>query len=342
MVDTQDPKQNSTLLEEVQRVARERPNLRTEADLVTTLMQNYNQNTRPVKNHKHVINITSQMQLYSLVDISWTDEFLQWSPQEWDDLRKINLPTSMIWLPDGHIFNTVDTSEPLVRHNARVRYDGFVEVDFNKLIDVTCPMRVLMFPFDEQTCSLQFGSWSYTSEQISFHVLNALIYKGTTNSEWEILDFVSEKIITKYNNTVGGFNEYEEIFYKLKLRRKPLYYIVVILIPAFLIVTVSNIGLFTPHGVTCENREEHVSLGLTTMLTMAVILDMVTAEMPRSAEGIPLLGMYVLVEFMISVVAVLVSVVIIFAHERMLYMEVVPPAWVVNLVAGNEVAEEVS
>lgn len=52
--------------------------------------------------------------------------------------------------------------------------------------------------------------------------------------------------------------------------------------------------------------------------------------------------MYVLVEFMISVVAVLVSVVIIFAHERMLYMEVTPPAWVVNLVAGNEVAEEVS
>ena len=62
----------------------------------------------------------------------------------------------------------VEMSEPLTHHNARIRYDGLVEVDFNKLVDVTCPMSILAFPFDEQLCSLQFGSWSYQTHQINF------------------------------------------------------------------------------------------------------------------------------------------------------------------------------
>uniref|UniRef100_A0A1I7X092 Neur_chan_LBD domain-containing protein n=1 Tax=Heterorhabditis bacteriophora TaxID=37862 RepID=A0A1I7X092_HETBA len=79
------------------------------------------------------------------------------------------------------------------------------------------------------------------------------------NSEWDIISFDAEKLVTKYEDTSGGYNEYEEIFYKLKIRRKPMYYIVVILIPTFLIVTVSNIGLFTPHGVEGD-REEKVDI----------------------------------------------------------------------------------
>ena len=67
----------------------------------------------------------------------------------------------------------------------------------------------------------------------------------------------------------------------------------VIIAPAFFIVTVSNVGIFTPHGVQGD-REEKVSLGQTTMLTMAVILDMVTSEMPKSSEGVPILGEYFL------------------------------------------------
>lgn len=82
---------------------------------------------------------------------------------------------------------------------------------------------------------------------------------------------------------------------------------------------------------------------------MAVILDMVTGQMPRSSEGIPLLGklrflksvkpsrsgMYVLVEFVISVIAVLISVGIIFAHERMLYLDANPPYWVYKLFSDD-------
>ncbi|PIC19144.1 hypothetical protein B9Z55_024792 [Caenorhabditis nigoni] len=322
---------------------------RNERELAKHLLSDYYQYTRPVRNYSSVLNVTVQPQIYNLVEVneqneqikillwfpqSWKDDYLTWDPKEWNGIERIIIPKSQIWIPDGYIFNTVEETEPLENHNARVRYDGRVEVDFNKLVDLTCPMSVLSFPFDVQLCALQFGSWSYQAHAISFNVLDTFVPKKSKNSEWDIVSFNATKMTTKYGDTLGGFNVYEEIFYYLELRRKPLYYIVVILLPSFLIVTVSNVGLFTPHGVHGD-REEHVSLGLTTMLTMAVILDMVTGQMPRSAEGIPLLGMYVLIEFVISVIAVLVSVVIIFAHERMLYLDATPPYWVYKLFSDE-------
>ncbi|CAI4225941.1 unnamed protein product [Auanema sp. JU1783] len=313
----------------------------SERDLMEHVMKDYSPHIRPVRNYYQVINVTVQPQIYSLVDVdeiqeqiklliwfpqSWTDEFLTWDPEDWGGIEKMNLPISQIWLPDGYIFNTVDTTDPLTQHNARVRYDGNVEVDFNKLVVVTCPMSVLDFPFDNQVCNLQFGSWSYQTHQLNFIVKTTFVPKNAQNSEWDIISFDGEKKKTQYENTEGGMYEYEEIFYYLKLKRKPLYYVIVIIVPSFLIVTVSCIGIFTPHGVQGD-REEKVSLGLTTMLTMSVILDMVTSQMPKSSEGVPLLGRYVLIEFVISIAAVLVSILIIFLHERTGYMRTPPPRW---------------
>ncbi|PIC39823.1 hypothetical protein B9Z55_011392 [Caenorhabditis nigoni] len=284
---------NNTL--EIDLINYEEKNERTLAKL---LLDDYYKYARPVRNSSSILNVTALIQIYNLVEVnekneqiqlllwfpqSWKDEYLTWDPEEWNGIEKIIIPKAMIWVPDGYIFNTVAEAETMENHNARVRYDGKVEVDFNK-----------------------------------------------KNSEWDIIDFNATKLVRGYNDTLGGANVYEEIFYYLELKRKPHYYIVVIIIPTFAIVTVSNIGLFTPHGVHGD-REEHVSLGLTTMLTMAVILDMVTGQMPKSSEGIPLLGKYVLIEFAISIIAVLVSILIIFAHERMLYLEKTPPAWIFRI-----------
>ncbi|PIC39824.1 hypothetical protein B9Z55_011392 [Caenorhabditis nigoni] len=326
---------NNTL--EIDLINYEEKNERTLAKL---LLDDYYKYARPVRNSSSILNVTALIQIYNLVEVnekneqiqlllwfpqSWKDEYLTWDPEEWNGIEKIIIPKAMIWVPDGYIFNTVAEAETMENHNARVRYDGKVE-----LVDLTCPMSVSSFPFDSQLCALQFGSWSYPNNVLSFNVMGAWVHEKEKNSEWDIIDFNATKLVRGYNDTLGGANVYEEIFYYLELKRKPHYYIVVIIIPTFAIVTVSNIGLFTPHGVHGD-REEHVSLGLTTMLTMAVILDMVTGQMPKSSEGIPLLGKYVLIEFAISIIAVLVSILIIFAHERMLYLEKTPPAWIFRI-----------
>jgi nicotinic acetylcholine receptor len=59
--------------------------------------------------------------------------------------------------------------------------------------------------------------------------------------------------------------------------------------PAFLITALAIMGVFSPFNESGK-REEKVTLGLTTLLTMAVILMIITNQMPKSSTGMPLLG----------------------------------------------------
>jgi xanthine/uracil/vitamin C permease (AzgA family) len=58
--------------------------------------------------------------------------------------------------------------------------------------------------------------------------------------------------------------------------------------PPFLITCLNIIGVFAPFNDGGE-REEKVTMGLTTLLTMAVILMIITDQMPKSSIT-PLLG----------------------------------------------------
>jgi nicotinic acetylcholine receptor len=54
------------------------------------------------------------------------------------------------------------------------------------------------------------------------------------------------------------------------LRRSPSYYIFSLVIPSAFITVVTIVGFFTPHSTTGENTEK-VSLGVTALLSMAII-----------------------------------------------------------------------
>ena len=73
------------------------------------------------------------------------------------------------------------------------------------------------------------------------------------------------------------------------MKRRPLFYIIIIIIPSYIITMVSLVGLFSPR-INNGDREEKVTLGLTTLLTMSVMLLGIQQQMPRSSDGMPLLG----------------------------------------------------
>uniref|UniRef100_A0A915CGP1 Neurotransmitter-gated ion-channel ligand-binding domain-containing protein n=1 Tax=Parascaris univalens TaxID=6257 RepID=A0A915CGP1_PARUN len=61
-----------------------------------------------------------------------------------------------------------------------------------------------------------------------------------------------------------------DITYFLVLKRSPSYYIFSLVIPSAFITVVTIVGFFTPHSTTGENTEK-VSLGVTALLSMAII-----------------------------------------------------------------------
>jgi hypothetical protein len=86
----------------------------------------------------------------------------------------------------------------------------------------------------------------------------------------------------------NGFT-FVDLYYDIKITRKPDYYILTFICPSFLITCLCIIGIFSPFNESGE-REEKVTMGLTALLTMAVILTIVTGDMPKSSNEMPLLG----------------------------------------------------
>uniref|UniRef100_A0A914UU34 Neurotransmitter-gated ion-channel transmembrane domain-containing protein n=1 Tax=Plectus sambesii TaxID=2011161 RepID=A0A914UU34_9BILA len=114
------------------------------------------------------------------------------------------------------------------------------------------------------------------------------------------------------------------------MRRQPIYYICVMVIPTFMTATICLFGLFVPAMNTGE-RVEKVNMGLATLLSMAVILGIVAGEMPKT-KTLPLLGYYVLAELFLCTIGVFVSMVIMVAHQRVSTRALTPPPWLNSIL----------
>ena len=47
-----------------------------------------------------------------------------------------------------------------------LNHNGTVTLVKHQLLTVRCQYRILLFPFDVQTCMVPFGSWAYVTEQV--------------------------------------------------------------------------------------------------------------------------------------------------------------------------------
>ena len=67
-----------------------------------------------------------------------------------------------------------------------VKSDGLVVWYTQAIMKSTCKFAVRYFPFDEQKCELEFGSWTYSGAQLnlSLHANKGDISSATGNGEW--------------------------------------------------------------------------------------------------------------------------------------------------------------
>ncbi|CAJ0952825.1 unnamed protein product, partial [Mesorhabditis belari] len=155
-------------------------------------------------------------------------------------------------------------------------------------------MNVRVFPFDTQKCEIGFSVETYGSDfvtatgETASH-LDDSIYDG--NGEWEVLDIKpSKKIYSSYN---AKEQEYEYIKFTLRLKRRPHFYIYVIVLPCFMLTLLSIVGMFWNAHIK-EEKLTKLSIGLTSMMSMTLLLDMMAQEIPKNAT-FPLLGFYVII-----------------------------------------------
>ncbi|CAJ0943837.1 unnamed protein product, partial [Mesorhabditis belari] len=258
----------------------------------------------------------------------WMDPGLGWNRSNYPEYSAIYVmaPEAQVFVPDVIYYSTID-SFPIVDPSiayAIVRYDGWIRLSMPATVTVPCSLHLANFPYDEQKCKVTLGSWIFRDDQIvvlptdgplikpdpplALGQLGSITFTG--NSEWELLSIdVSRDFM--YIEDDGN---YSLILYTVHLKRKPVYYVMVIQAPTLIIGTITIFGMFTPFSQRME-RWQKVELGLNMLLAISMMLNLVSSMMPK-AERLPLLGNYIIAEIFICSVGIIVSICILELHSR--------------------------
>ncbi|KAH7660516.1 Protein LGC-10, partial [Aphelenchoides avenae] len=179
----------------------------------------------------------------------------------------------------------MDTKDMLTeeKYDVRLRHDGQVKINIPQHVTCICRLNIEQFPFDTQFCAVALASPLLTIEEmnvVSHSPPRDSYFAG--NAEWQL-----ENVSVRHMSFLEEGERRVEVHYIFQLRRRPVFYVTVIVVPIFLISALSILGIFTP-GANDAPRNEKVSLGLGSLLAMTVLLGIVADSMPKS-NSIPLL-----------------------------------------------------
>ncbi|XP_022103887.1 neuronal acetylcholine receptor subunit alpha-4-like [Acanthaster planci] len=264
----------------------------------------YNTRPLPVVNASDILTVFFDLAVTQIVDVDeknqvftskvwmkqvWTDPKLHWNPEDFEGIKNIKVPTSKIWIPDILIYNNADGPFGIdskawanIAHNGTVTW--FPPVVYRS----SCKINVRYYPFDEQNCTMKFGSWTYDGGVVDLVPLNNKAGRKDywENGEWQMKESPCIRHVQKY---LCCEYPYIDITCSFILRRKPLYYFAYLLLPCGLISFNTVLVFYLPPDIS-----EKMSLCTSVLLSMAVFLLLVTQQIPANATDFPLIVKYLL------------------------------------------------
>ena len=104
------------------------------------------------------------------------------------------------------------------------------------------------------------------------------------NGEWELLEHNGKVEYVQYD-TGAGTDEFPFVYFTFKLKRKPVYHIINILLPCIIISFIAGLQFLLP-----PSSGEKISLGISVLLSFSVLLLLLSDIMPKTSDVIPLVG----------------------------------------------------
>ncbi|CAG7672464.1 unnamed protein product [Allacma fusca] len=303
--------------------------------LYDDLLSNYNKLVRPVVNTSDVLKVWIRLKLSQLIDVnlknqimttnlwveqSWYDYKLIWDPNEYGGVKMLHVPSDHIWRPDIVLYNNADGSfEVTLATKATLHHNGLVEWKPPAIYKSSCEIDVEYFPFDEQTCILKFGSWTYDGFKVDLRHLeevegsNVVLYGVDLSEfypsvEWDILEVPAvrnEKFYTCCDEP------YLDITFNITMRRKTLFYTVNLIIPCMGISFLTVLTFYLP-----SDSGEKVTLAISILISLHVFFLLVVEIIPPTSLVVPLLGKYLIFAMILVSISICVTVVVLNVHFR--------------------------
>ncbi|XP_052280922.1 acetylcholine receptor subunit beta-like 1 [Dreissena polymorpha] len=200
----------------------------------------YSKTLRPLLDQTDVVEVYTDMVLTSIIEfneqeesmkiggmlhISWYDQLLTWNTSDYGGLDYLTLPQNDVWRPDVALHNSFKTFTGLGSSKLllRVYYTGEVYWRPYQILEASCDVDITYFPFDTQECPFKFSAWSYFKDEVRMIEGKKGIYldEFEENSRWSLVSTTAE----------SGKGDASVLIYKIKLKRKSIFYVFYIIIP---------------------------------------------------------------------------------------------------------------
>ncbi|OQV13812.1 Acetylcholine receptor subunit beta-like 1 [Hypsibius exemplaris] len=307
------------------------------AALIRAKYTGYNTLVRPVTNLSDPVRISFGIVLILIISVNerdqvfksnlwyrlgWNDPQLAWNPSEYGNIQKITMPADKVWTPDIVLLNNADGKYGVSYKSNAVIYSGGDVIWLPPTIyRSTCEINVVYFPFDTQTCKMRFKSWTWNAQEVvleSFEDPNLVDLSDYTESgTWDIIEAVGHPFYY-YTDKQPRM----EMVYHFVIRRRPLFYVVNLLIPTCLITFLTVLVFYLP-----TDSGEKVALSISISVTLVFFLLLVSKILPPSKD-LPLMSRYLLFAFIMNFISVLVTVCVIHMHYRSPKTDHAPPRFI--------------
>lgn len=256
---------------------------RAVSDLIENVLNNsaYNSKMRPLLNEGKPLDIFINININEISSISEVEmeySMTCYLRQTWTDIRlaysdynkSVTLNHNQfdrIWTPDLFVRNLKSgllhqTTVP--NRLIRLSPDGTVLYSQRLSLTLSCNMVLDIFPMDNQTCYIEFGSYGYTMDDLIFYWFNnsqaVELDDRISLPEYEITGMTYE-VCTKLFTSTGTFPCLKANFH---FKRRLKAYILSMYLPSFLVVLLSWLSFW----IDPESTPARTSLSILTILTI--------------------------------------------------------------------------
>ncbi|XP_061608305.1 acetylcholine receptor subunit epsilon isoform X2 [Phyllopteryx taeniolatus] len=262
-----------------------------ETQLIGNLFKGYNKNIRPVVHPKDKVEVQIKLTLTNLIslnekeetlttnvwiEIKWVDYRLAWNKSKYYGIDIIRVPCKTVWLPDIVLENNIDGKFDVAYYaNVLISNDG--------RRSVSCVARSQTYSANEVDLILAAGE---TGERIEWVDIDPEAF--TENGEWAIVHRPARKMINlRYS---PDDLEYQEISFNLVIQRKPLFYVINIILPCSLISSLVVLAYFLP----AQAGGQKLTVSISVLLAQTVFLFLIAQKVPETSLSVPLIGKYII------------------------------------------------
>ena len=213
----------------------------------------------------------------SLLQLTWTDDFLAWDPQWTPGAYAINIDSSWPWTPDFVLYNSVGLFENQIsKADVILSYDG--SISWSRTLEFTylCSFGLKNFPFDSQSCNAKFGSFRDSGFITDFqfgdetYLFNLNEFKSPS---WQI-DGISEYRTVEYNS----YGSTTFLNWTVKLTRYSGFYVTTIIIPVAMITVLSITTLWI------NDLSARLTISTLTVLIIVSVLWSLSITLPITSD----------------------------------------------------------